>query len=235
MNETGKKLRKYGQASNDYVDYQAARFDTYVTDDDRFPSTNLVCEDNPYKEQLLTAKYILDFGCGVGRNLPWIMNNTSAHYVGLDPNTTMINHFWQTQVSEGHNVDTWKNRVTLYNDFSEIPQEIKFDYVVSTFVLQHLGYRYAHPTSYTRSGIVFDTDTFLNLTDITNTIMSRMNDGAVFFAIEHDSEEDWIPRWTTECNITLDVYIRSYTGLPELCDRDKLAVNGGHHLLIFKN
>lgn len=216
-----KTLKKFGVASKNYSSMDYAKGDTYTKADGTFPSTNLACVENPYKEQLKTAKYILDFGCGVGRNLSWIMENTTAHYIGLDPNYEMTQYYWDVQRSEGHDVESWKHRVDLYSDFSEIPSDIKFDYVVSTFVLQHLGYRY----------IVING---LNLTDITQNILSRMNGGAVFFAFEHDSEENWIPRWTQENNINLDVYIRSYTGLPELTDRDHTAPNGGHHLLIFK-
>jgi len=217
-----KRLMKFGVASKNYDDAKNARDDTYTTADDTFPSTNIACAENPYTEELTSAKYILDFGCGVGRNLSWIMKNTSAHYVGLDPNKNMIQYFWEIQEREGHDVSSWKDRVSLYNEFSEIPADIKFDYVISTFVLQHLGYRYINFGYY-------------NLTDITQDILSRLNSGAVFFALEHDSEEDWIPRWLSENNITLDVYIRSYKGLPELTDRDHCAPNGGHHLLIFKH
>lgn len=216
-----KKLMKYGIASKNYEDAVSARGDTYTKSDDSFPPTNLACSENPYIKELTTAKYILDFGCGVGRNLPWIMENTTAQYIGLDPNTTMTKYFWEVQEQEGHDTTTWKNRVTLYNEFSEIPSEIKFDYVISTFVMQHLGYRF----------INFG---YFNLTDITQVIKSRMNTGGVFFALEHDSEENWIPRWLSESNTVLNVYIRSYKGLPELTDRDHTAPNGGHHLMIFK-
>lgn len=216
-----KRLLKYGIASKDYDSMEFARGDTYTRTDNSFPSTNLACIDNPYVEQLKTAKYILDFGCGVGRNLSWIMNNTTAQYIGLDPNQNMTKYFWHVQLTEGHNITTWEKRVSLYSDFADIPSDIKFDYVVSTFVLQHLGYRFIYPDR-------------LNLSGITQNILSRMNDGAVFFALEHDSEEDWIPRWVVENKLNVDVYIRSYKGLPELTDRDHTAPNGGHHLIIFK-
>lgn len=216
-----KRLLKYGVASKNYDSMDFARGDTYTRADNSFPPTNLACKENPHVDVLKTAKYILDFGCGVGRNLPWIMDNTSAQYIGVDPNENMTQYFWDVQRSEGHDIDAWKTRVTLYNDFALIPEDIKFDYVVSTFVLQHLGYRFIYPDR-------------LNLTDITQNILSRMNDGAVFFAIEHDSEENWIPRWVVENKINLDVYIRSYRGLPELMDRDHTAPNGGHHLIIFR-
>lgn len=216
-----KVLKKFGVASKDYDNAEIARADTYTRADGSFPPTNIACKENPHVDKLKTAKYILDFGCGVGRNLPWIMNNTSATYVGIDPNTNMTQYFWDVQEQEGHDVTSWKDRVILINEFSELDETIRFDYVITTFVLQHLGYRY----------IVING---LDLTEITQQILSKMNDGAVFFSIEHDSEENWIPRWLADNNIQLDVYIRSYKGLPELTERDHCAPNGGHHLLIFR-
>lgn len=217
-----KYLKMFGVAGKEYPVAEFARGDTYTTRDGKFPPTNIACTENPYKEEVYSSKYILDFGCGVGRNLPWIMNNTNAHYVGLDPNKSMTKFFWEVQEKEGHDIEKWKSRVTLINEFSELPDTIKFDYVITTFVLQHLGYRHNLKDGF-------------NLTEITQNIFSRMKDGAIFFSIDHDSEENWIPRWISECNINLDVYIRSYKGLPELTDRDFTAPNGGHHLMIFKH
>ena len=215
-----KTLKKFGVARHDFTDLRDARGHTYTDSNDKFPSTNLGCKENPFIEQLKSAKYILDFGCGVGRNLQWIMENTDANYVGLDPNKNMTQFFWDVQQLDRGDVERWKERVTVVNEFSEIEPNIKFDYVVSTFVLQHLGYRYVVPGG-------------LNLTEITRKIFSYMNNDAVFFTIEHDSEEPWIDRWTKECDITLDVYIRSYKGLPELTHRDNCTY-GGHHLMIFR-
>jgi SAM-dependent methyltransferase len=215
------KLKKYGVAGKDYPNAQSAKGDTYTTLNGQFPSTNLACSDNPFIEELNSSKYILDFGCGVGRNLPWIMENTNAIYVGLDPNTSMTEYFWDVQKDQGYDIKSWKDRVQLYNNFEDIPSDISFDYIVTTFVLQHLGYRY----------INFFT---MNLDDIAKQLISRLNDGGVWFLIEHDSEENWIPRWIKNNNINLNVYIRSYTGLPELSERDYTAPNGGHHLMIWK-
>lgn len=215
------KLKKYGVANKDYTNAQEAKGDTYTRLDGSFPPTNLACIENPFIDELKTAKYILDLGCGVGRNLPWIMENTQAIYIGLDPNVNMTNYFWDIQEERGYSKNMWENRVFIYNEFNEIPNYIKFDYVVSTFVLQHLGYRYIVPQGY-------------NITGITKNIKEKCNPGAVWFALEHDSEENWIPTWQNECNITFKTYIRSYTGLPELTDRDHTAPNGGHHLMIFK-
>lgn len=215
------QLEKFGVAGKDYGTADLAKGDTYTRLDGSFPSTNLSCEENPYKSELNEAKYILDLGCGVGRNIPWIMNNTKATYVGLDPNTTMTKHIQEVQEQQGHNFNEWKSRIIICNDFSEIPSDIKFDYVMSTFVLQHLGYRYV--------------DASMNITAITKAILEKSKPGTIFFHIEHDSEEEWISRWIEENNINLDVYIRSYKGLPELADRDHTAPNGGHHLMIWKN
>lgn len=216
-----KILKKFGYGGVDYTELHIARGNTYTTRDDKFPSTNMACAENPFTEQLKSAKYILDFGCGVGRNLQWIMENTDAKYIGLDPNKDMTKFYWDVQRMDRGEVEHWKERATVVNEFSEIDESIKFDYVIVTFVLQHLGYRHHVEGGY-------------NLTEITKNILSRMNDGAVFFAIEHDSEEPWIERWLDECRINLDVYIRSYKGLPELTHRDNTAPNGGHHLLIFR-
>jgi SAM-dependent methyltransferase len=215
------KLKKFGVAGKTYLEAETAKGDTYTTNDGGFPSTNLGCSDNPFIEELNTARYILDFGCGVGRNLAWIMQNTDATYIGLDPNNSMTKFFWDVQEEQGYNIEDWKPRVQIYNEFDDIPSDIKFDYVVSTFVLQHLGYRYINPDA-------------MDLDDITKTIKSKLNNGAVWFSIEHDSEESWIEQWLSNNDINLDVYIRSYTGLPELTHRDHCAPNGGHHLLIFK-
>lgn len=215
------KLIKFGIASKEYETSDDARGDTYTTRDNLFPSTKLNCDENPFKDKLQDANYILDFGCGVGRNLKWIMENTSAIYIGIDPNETMLKHFWDVQINEGYDIEKWRHRVNLVMDFTDIPSYVKFDYVVSTFVLQHLGYR-------------LNSNGGMNLDEITKEIFSRMQNGGIFFALEHDSEESWIDRWFNTHNIIPECYIRSYTGLPELTHRDHVANNGGHHLIIFE-
>ena len=61
-------LKKFGVASKDYETSDEARGDTYTARDNSFPSTKLDCIENPFRDRLADAKYILDFGCGVGRN-----------------------------------------------------------------------------------------------------------------------------------------------------------------------
>lgn len=216
-----KIFEKYGVAKKDYGSAHDAKGDTYTCRDGSFVSTNLACDENPFKQELIKSKYILDFGCGVGRNLSWIMQNTSANYVGIDPNTYMTKYFWEVQKERDEYSDEWMSRTTVCNTFEEIPSNVKFDYVVSTFVLQHLGYRLTG-------------DSIMNITDITQTIFKNLNDGAVWFAIEHDGEEPgWLDRWRSENNIEFDVYIRGYKGIPELTHRDNVH-RDGHHLIIFK-
>jgi len=215
------KFKKYGCAGNDYNNLESAKGDTYTKKDGSFPPTNLACKENPYIKELYNSKYILELGCGVGRNISWIMDNTSAIYVGLDPNNTMTQYIWDVQKAQGYDIEKWKNRVIICNSFEDIPNNIKFDYVFSTFVMQHLGYRH-------------NKDDIMNLDEITQNIRSFCHDNTVWFSIEHDSEEDWIPVWKRNNEINFNVYIRGYKGLPELTDRDHTAPNGGHHLFIFK-
>ena len=99
------KLKKFGVAGKTYLEAETAKGDTYTTNDGGFPSTNLGCSDNPFIEELNTARYILDFGCGVGRNLAWIMQNTDATYIGLDPNNSMTKFFWDVQEEQGYNIE----------------------------------------------------------------------------------------------------------------------------------
>ena len=203
-----KKLESFGIAGINFTDRVLARGFTYTTREDELVPTNLCSKENPFQEEILSAKYILDVGCGIGRNLQWIMENTDAIYVGLDPNESMMQYFWDCQ-----NL-MWINRVQLHHNFDTIDKNIVFDVVVSTFVFQHIGYR--------------PNESQMNITDITNSIRKFTKNGTVWFLIEHDGEEDWIPRWTSENGIIPDIYIRNYTGLEELTHR------GLHHLIIWK-
>jgi SAM-dependent methyltransferase len=203
-----KILSGVGVAAGHYNNALEAASHTYMTDDGRLPSTQLVIPDNPYNAEVLNAKHVLEIGCGIGRNLQWIMENTSAHYYGLDPNASMLCHFWEVQDVK------WAERVTLVKSFDRLPEHVKFDLVVVTFVFQHIGFR--------------TTDVEMNVGDITLEALNRCADGAVWFMYEHDSEEHWINPWLEYTGITPHVYMRNYTKIPQLNDR------GAHHLIIFK-
>ena len=190
---------------------RVARGYTYTTRDDGFPPTNLAMPENPFVVEVLGAQNILDVGCGVGRNLPWIMEHTHARYHGLDPNPVMLENFWK--VTDPKYKDP--RRVELYDDIDLLPPGLQMDVVVVTFVFQHLGFR-APPD-------------VMNVTDITRRIRDHTRRGTVWILLEHELEELWIRRWTTENNIKPDVFIPYYKGLPELLHRGDQS-----HLIIWK-
>lgn len=210
-----KQFKSVGVAGGKYETAEKAAGDTYTTRDGELVPTPLIFPDNPFTEEVKNAKHILDFGCGVGRNLSWVMKNTDAHYYGIDPNESMLKWFWNVQDKK------YESRVTISTDFI-VPIE-KYDIVVCTFVFQHIGYR--------------PTPDIMDISDITQEIRKNTKDGCVWIMLEHDAEEFWIDWWFSEQNITPNVYIRNYTKIEELTHRDKFVMSGGkfgHHLIIWK-
>lgn len=188
---------------------RVARGYTYNTNDNQFPSTRLDMVENPFVNEVKAAKNILEIGCGVGRNLPWIYENTDAIYWGVDPNPVMLDSFWKITDKK------YDDRTILMTDLCDIPIATTFDVVLSVFVFQHLGYR-------APEGV-------MNVTDITQEIMKNTRSGTVWIVYEHEGEELWQARWFSENRIQPDVYIRNYRGLPELLDR-----GDGSHLIIWR-
>jgi SAM-dependent methyltransferase len=197
-----KKLESFGIAGIEFEDSRLARGYTYTTRDDVLVPTNLLPMENPFTKEVLEAKYILDIVCGVGRN-------TDAIYIGLDPNESMLKFCWDWQDTK------WKDRVILCKSYDEIPAGVVFDVVVVTFVFQHIGYR--------------PNEQQMNISDITTEARKFTKDGTIWFLYEHEGEEEWIERWFREQNWQPTVYIRNYTGLPELTHR-----GGYHHLIIVR-
>jgi len=211
-----KELVKFGVAAKDYTDANYAASETYMSHDAKLVSTPLTFPENPFNDRVSSAKVILDLGCGVGRNLEWVMENTNAIYIGLEPNESMLQFFWTHNEKYRHS-----DRIRLVRDFHELRAIVKadelppIDVVVCTFVFQHIGFR---------PGI-----THMNVADITKAAQefTAKPDGAVWIMYEHDWEEMWIDRWEEECGITFDVYERSFN-YPLLTDR------GLHHLIIWR-
>jgi SAM-dependent methyltransferase len=182
----------------------------YLTRDGQFPPTNLDFDSNPLNNEIPTADIILDFGCGVGRNLPWIMEKTKAKYIGIDPNPSMRQFFWAIQDPK------YLNRVELYPDIASLPEGMHFDVVLSTFTLQHIGYM--------TMGDTMDT------TDIIKALRAFTTNFTIWIALENDTEDPgWITRMTTECEMAFIQYERNFKGLPELTHR------GDFHLMIWQD
>ena len=206
-----KQLIKFGVAAEDFTDSGLAMSYTYTTRDGGLPPTNPVHADNPYSNQFLAAKVILDIGCGVGRNLKWWMENTDAIYLGLDPNESMLQFFWDW------NDEKYKDRVVLAKSFDELTEYAgKIDAVMCTFVYMHIGDRPQPPA--------------MNITDITQEAMKLGHKDTVWFLYEHDGEELWIDRFFAENKVVPKTYIRDYVGMEELTQRGTC-----HHLIIFSH
>jgi cyclopropane fatty-acyl-phospholipid synthase-like methyltransferase len=209
-----KTFKPFGMAAGNYSSLGEAAINTYQDAEGKMPPTPLAFPDNPFSAECLAAKNIFEIGSGVGRNIPWVMEHTQADYWSVEPNETMRKYVWD------FNDRKYYDRVMLYPNFIPIPP-ITFDVVLSTFVFQHIGY--------------MPSDEIDNVTDITNHIRKFTHKGTIWILIEHDSEDKtWINRWFKEQNITPDVYIRGFKGIPEITARDSCAPNGGHHLIIWK-
>lgn len=203
-----KQLNSFGVAGREFTDPDTAKDFTYTLGDGTPIPTPLVFEDNPFNSDVSAAKNILDFGCGIGRNLGWIMENTNAHYYGIDPNESMLQYFWHWQDTK------WKNRVTLVRSFEELPSDVIFDVVVITFVFQHIGYRPGEGS--------------MNIDDMTVEIRKFTKEGTVWIMYEHEGEERWMGKWFANNNIKPNVYFPKFNRIEPMIHR------GLHDLIIWK-
>ncbi len=165
-----------------------------------------------YDNQILQAKKIFEIGCGLGRNLEWIMKNTKANYYGVEPNDTVLTHFWEYE----SNLE-YKERVYLSNSFNEEIKKHKFDIIVCMFVFQHIGYR----TTNIKNAMDID--------EITHEILPMTTKDTLWFLVEHEHEEaNWQAKWIMNSGFIL---------LQEFKDKDieTYKPKGGHNILILKN
>ena len=183
-----KQLTPYGVSIYNYENAKEAMGFTYTTSDGNCPPTPFFFDSNPFKNEMKSAKNILEIGCGIGRNLSILMENTNAHYWGLDPNKKMVKYFWEIQDPK------WKDRVTICNDFNEFPADLKFDVVISTFVMQHIGFR--PPADQ------------MNVLDISKMVMNFTQNGTIWFVFEHEREEQWQQKWLDELEIIPEYYFK---------------------------
>jgi len=216
-----KKFEQFGVCDRTFNTFKEAQAYTYTSDwdsnnplgvgEDMWPPTPLIFEENPVNDYILQSKNILDLGCGCGRNLPWIMENTTANYYGLDPNKSMLDHFVIKNPE-------WKSRVN-YSTSIEDFNDVIFDVVVSTFVFMHIGYR---PEPHQ-----------MNVQDITEMVMNNTRTGTIWFLFEHTNEErDWFDKWESYFSYRL-TKVLDRVNFPKEFDymnrRNHLA--GGSHLL----
>lgn len=211
-----KRFLPYGLAAEHYTTAKRARGMMYTTAQDTLPPTRIIFDDNPYNDIVEKAKVILDFGCGIGRNLPFIMENTSAHYIGVEPNASALQYFWTIQNNPDEfefRTDNWEQRVTLLSTIAEITQSI--DVVISTFVMMHL---HTPPPG------------IMGPVEMVNEIRQHTHPGTVWIFYEHEREKaGWQQAWLDECGIIPQVYKKDYIGWEELTHRGT-----DHHLIIWK-
>lgn len=208
-----KKLNAYGVASLDFPNLEMAKAYTYDDSQKTFPPTPLNFIENPFRDEVMQAQNILEVGCGVGRNLPWIIEHTKAKFYGVDPNPSMINYFKELYK------DKPSDRYEIHSSFESLPK-IKFDVVLFTFVLQHISYRPGNES--------------MHVDHIIQNCFDFSGGNTVFIVIEHDQEEvGWIEKWIKNNKIVPDVFIRDWTRKGK-CSVASLTDRGSHDLIIFK-
>lgn len=178
MIESQENFKAYGVAAGEMSDLVDAQCNTFTAGasghHDHWPPTPLTFKENPTNWDIINARNVLDIGCGPGRNLPWIMENTKANYYGLDPNPDMLKFF---QIPN----EEWADRVHTSLDFDEKFDNSVFDVVLCTFVFQHVGFR---PV------------TMMDVGEITKRVLKSTSSGTVWFLFEHQSEEPgWFDKW----------------------------------------
>lgn len=206
-----KLLRPFGVAARPMRSKEDAMEWAYTKKDGAFPPTRLVFPENPFNDVISNASNILEIGCGSGRNVPWIMENTVADYTGFDPNPTMLKFFWDCNDNP-----TARRRCAIHSTINDQVRSKLYDVVLTTFVFQHIGFRPRWPS--------------MNVTDITRQILPLIKPGGIWLLFEHEVEEVWQERWINEAGLRqrLAVYHKNFAGFPELNDRGQC-----HNLIIF--
>ena len=208
-----KKLNAYGVASLDFPNIEMAKAFTYDDAVGSFPPTPLIFDENPFNHQVLNAKNILEVGCGVGRNVPWVVSSTKTKYYGIEPNPSMLRYF------KVQNESVPSDRCEIHSSFESLP-EIKFDVIFFTFVLQHITYRPENES--------------MHIDHIIQQCFKYANQETVFILIEHEQEEPgWLEKWFKNNSIIPDVYIRDWTRKGK-CSINSITDRGSHDLIIFK-
>jgi len=183
-----------------------AKFYTYLTDKGEHIPTPIINDDNPFNNEIINSNNILEIGCGVGRNVQYLLDNTNSNYIGVDPNREMTRWFWDV-------VDK-SDRVKLFNDLN---LDTEIDVVLSILTFEHIGYR--------------TPNNIMDIRDITFEIMEYTHPGTIWVLVEHEVEEPgWIDRWCGDFNINPDVRIKNWSRFPELNHRP----NSNYDFIVWK-
>lgn len=203
-----KKLRPFGVAGCPMKSEEDAIGMTYTNAEGVAVPTPLVFPQSPFNYEIRNqVRNVLEIGAGTGRNVESVLSECSnAQYVGIEPSSTMRQYFEPRD----------NERVLCVPDFSGIPDGMRFDLVLSTFVFQHIGYRPSGDT--------------MNVADITRAIMRYTKPSTIWYLFEHDREEaGWLDRWLKEFGFNPEIDIRNSTIPAELTERGAY-----HHLVMFR-
>jgi SAM-dependent methyltransferase len=144
-------------------------------------TTHFIRPENPFNDEVLLARKVLDIGCGCGRHLRYFMERTGADYIGLEPpDSQMQRWFWEAQehFNPGYK-ERFGHRVRLVNSFDQLDDDI--DLVVCTHVFQHF-----HEGD----------EKNMDAADIAKEVMKHTINGCVWILREHDNKDPgWIDRW----------------------------------------
>lgn len=113
--------------SSDRFSYEWVKFDKIIPDYER----QFLKWVTPLKKEDFKNKYVLDAGCGTGRNSYWPLIYGASQVVAfdVDPDTIKV---------AKKNLSRFKNAQTLTNSLYDIKYSQKFDITICIGVLHHL-------------------------------------------------------------------------------------------------
>jgi hypothetical protein len=174
-------------------------------------SLPLVFKENPFNQNVLNAVNILEIGGGAGAKVPWILSNTKAKYTNIEPDAKLRDSFNKSFAA--------CDRVSLYSNFEEIPSNVKFDVVVSTFFLENIGF--------------LPGPDIMNVNDITSEAFAITADGGIWIMIEDEKQDPlWLFSWMKANELYPDVFV-PFWNVAGRCSLKTIPLNGTRHLVIF--
>jgi len=129
------------------------------------------------------CKKVLEIGCGIGRNAQHFMDKTSAHYYGFDTSETSLKYFREMGFPE--------DRYYISREMDETILEQEYDFVFSTYVLNHIGF----------SKDNIPDDDIHDSVSIADKLWPTLKKNGYWMSFElHQGQNKWHPdRWHKEC------------------------------------